>query len=160
MSVELSMPAGVLIGVPLLLAAAGLLLNAYLVVRRPRVDPTDLALEAVATESMEELLLELQRSLEEVKGQLARQRASVAGLLSESPGYPAPAPALEPQAPAGAPGTAPEVEARAAAPSGADLRAAVDQLLAEGLSDRAVARRLRIGLEEVRLARQRAGRAS
>ena len=43
---------------------------------------------------------------------------------------------------------------------GVELRATVSQLVAEGLSDRAIARRMRIGLEEVRLARLRQGGTS
>jgi DNA-binding NarL/FixJ family response regulator len=38
-----------------------------------------------------------------------------------------------------------------------ELRAAVQDLAAEGLSDRSIARRLRIALEEVRLARASGG---
>ena len=43
------------------------------------------------------------------------------------------------------------------APAAGGLRAAVSQLAAEGLSDRAIARRLHVGLEEVRVARLRGG---
>jgi len=42
-------------------------------------------------------------------------------------------------------------------PAAGGIRAAVSQLAAEGLSDRAIARRLHVGLEEVRVARLRAG---
>ena len=47
----------------------------------------------------------------------------------------------------------------ATAPAAGGLRAAVSQLAAEGLSDRAIARRLHVGLEEVRVARLRGGLA-
>ena len=162
MSVE---PGLLLIGIPLLLLAAGLLLNAYLLVRRPQIDPTDLALEAMATESMDGLLLELQRSVEELKGQLAGQRATLAGLLSDASTYAPPVAAFESRSPPGgdlaaAAPDVPEVVARAVEPSTGDPRSAVQRLVAEGLSDRAIARRLRIGLEEVRLSRLPHGRAS
>ncbi len=45
------------------------------------------------------------------------------------------------------------------APAVGGLRAAVSQLAAEGLSDRAIARQLHVGLEEVRVARLRSGLA-
>ena len=41
---------------------------------------------------------------------------------------------------------------------GGSLSSAVAELVAEGLSDRAIARQLHIGLEEVRMARVRVGR--
>ena len=44
-------------------------------------------------------------------------------------------------------------------PAAGGLRTAVSQLAAEGLSDRAIARRLHVGLEEVRVARLRSGLA-
>lgn len=162
---ELSPPL-LLIVIPLSLVAGGLLLSAYLAVRRSRVDPMDRALEALATESMDELLLELQRSVEELKIQLTRQRATLAGLLSDDAGYP-PVTQLLDATDAGVESSSPgtpaaamaEIDPRAVASSDVDLRSAVDRLVAEGLSDRAVARRLRIGLEEVRLARQRRGAA-
>jgi DNA-binding NarL/FixJ family response regulator len=42
----------------------------------------------------------------------------------------------------------------------ADLRGSVTRLAAEGLSDRAIARQLHVGLEEVRMTRARTGNAS
>ncbi len=85
MSVNLSgLLVVLLIGVPLLLVAGGLLLNAYLMVRRPNLETADMALEALATESMDELLLELQHAIEEIKSQLARQRVTLSGLLTEA----------------------------------------------------------------------------
>lgn len=134
-----------LIGVPVLLLALGLLLNAYLLARRQRVNPADRALDALATESVDELVIELARSVEEIKGQLQHQREALGGLLSETA-----------RAATGAP--APVAASAVAATPGGDLRLAVDQLVAEGLSDRSIARRLRIGLEEVRMARGRPGR--
>ena len=177
MSVNLSGLLVLLIGVPLLLVAGGLLLNAYLMVRRSHVETADRALEALATESMDELLLELQRAIEEIKSQLARQRVTLSGLLTEAGAYAQPAgetpqrdetlfsrpgqpPAPARPQPAEQPPAPPDIDTRVDPPAAADLRGAVDQLVAEGLSDRSIARRMRIGVEEVRLARLRSGRAS
>ena len=169
MSVNLSVLLVLLIGVPLLLVAGGLLLNAYLLVRQPKVETAEMAVEALATESMDELLLELQHAIEEVKGQLARQRATLTGLLTEAGAYGQPAPGMPQRGaalaspggrPPARPPAPPHIDTGVAPPAAADLRAAVDQLVAEGLSDRSIARRLRIGVEEVRLARLRSGRAS
>lgn len=142
-----------LIGVPVLLLALGLLLNAYLLARRQRVDPADRALEALATESVDELVIELARSVEDIKGQLEHQREALGSLLSETARAAAGTPA-----PVAAPVAVPVAVPDMASTPGGDLRHAVDQLVAEGLSDRSIARRLRIGLEEVRMARGRPGR--
>lgn len=53
--------------------------------------------------------------------------------------------------------TNPRTAPAAPAPGGS-LTSAVAELVAEGLSDRAIARQLHIGLEEVRMARMRVGR--
>lgn len=152
------------IAVPLLLVAAALGFNAYLILRRPRAAAPG-SLDALATESMDQLLLELQRSVGEIKGQLAGQRATLAGLLSDGS-----APALiSTQLPAVAPvvpqGSSPPAEpqmapAAAARPAASELQTSIARLVTEGLSDRAIARRLSIGMEEVRLARLSPGRAS
>ena len=84
-----------LVGLPLLLVAAGLMLNAYLLLRRTRIDPTHDALEALARESEGELLIELQRSVEDIHGQLTRQRTALAGLLSDAAPYSSPVLAFE-----------------------------------------------------------------
>lgn len=55
--------------------------------------------------------------------------------------------------------TARIAEAQNADPA-AELRSSVGRLVSEGLSDRAIARQLRIGLEEVRMARTRTGSTS
>ena len=155
---ELNLPMVLVIGVPLLLAAGALFLNAYLVLRRTRPDPTDVVLEALATESRDELVLELQRSVDEIKGQLLRQRGALTGFLSDVAEQAPQVGAL--QAPTASPPPAPVLAngpAAAVAYAGDVLPVSVQRLVAEGLSDRAIARHLRIGLEEVRLARQRMG---
>lgn len=161
---DLTLPMALAIGIPLLLAAGALFLNACLVLRRARpdaADAADAALEALATESRDELVLELQRSVDEIKGQLQRQRGALAGFLSDAPEQPSQPNVLQaltvPPSPAA---VRPSGAADVAAEAGGELRASVDRLVAEGLSDRAIARHMRIGLEEVRLARQRMGRAS
>lgn len=99
-------------------------------------------------------LLELQRTVGELQGQLARQRAALTALMSEHerPAVPVALPEPVPAA-AGAPATPPGADA-------GDLRGAVQRLSAEGLSERAIARRLHVGLEEVRLASRRRERVS
>lgn len=144
--------------------------------------------EALATESTDALLIDLRDAVEHMQGQLARQRESLSGLLSEgarAPRASMTAPAMTPAmaAPAMAPAMAPNVaspEMRAARPepgmaAGAfvnnihaqpetpargtvSLTASVAELVADGLSDRAIARQLHVGLEEVRMARVRVGR--
>jgi len=80
--------------------------------------------------------------------------ATPAPTISPAPAaMPEPAPAMPP-APAPMPAPAPVLPIDRTA---GELRAAVHDLAAEGLSDRSIARRLRIGLEEVRLARASGG---
>ena len=142
-----------LVGLPLMLLAIGVLAHAYLLARRPRLDPTDLALEALVTDSSEDLIAELRNSVQDIKSQLARQRGTLERLLANPTGEQLSAP--PPPAATPLPATA----ARYAPGAGAatDLRHVVADLVAEGLSDRAIARRLHIGVEEVRVARARAG---
>jgi len=180
------------VGVPLMLLALGVLYHAYVYGRQLPAEPTaDLLgghVEALATESAEELLFALQDAVEEMREQLAYQRDTLAGMLSE----PVPAFAtIAPMAPVLAPAAAPNRGSREVGGFGGSLRdvaplvaddrlmaagefvgggAAVSQavsraarqpradiaeLAAQGLSDRAIARELHIGLEEVRIARMR-----
>lgn len=152
----------VAIGTPLMLLALGVLYHAYLLGRQP-VD-LETHVEQLATDPTE-VMRGLQRSMNDIRGELTRQRASLREMLSDTqpamagartPTHAAPVMALA--APVALP---PEVIPfpTPAAPSlpidrtSGELRAAVRELAAEGLSDRSIARRLRIGLEEVRLAR-------
>jgi len=179
------------VGVPLMLLALGVLYHAYVYGRQLPAEPTaDLLgghVEALATESAEELLFALQDAVEEMREQLAYQRDTLAGMLSE----PVPAFAtIAPMTPVLAPAAAPNRGSREVGGFGGSLRdvaplvaddrlmaagefvgsAAVSQavsraarqprtdiaeLAAQGLSDRAIARELHIGLEEVRIARMR-----
>jgi hypothetical protein len=146
-----------LIGLPLMLLSLGVLAHAYVLATRaaaaPALDPTDRALRSMATASMDDLILELQRSIEDLKGQMAGQRRSLEGLLARP--VPAAATAAVGSAPAAVTAAAGNVPP-ARVPSQLDLD--INELIAEGLSDRAIARRLRVGLEEVRMARTLRGR--
>jgi len=159
-----------LVGLPLVLLAAGVLWQAYLLATRPTepaTDPTDAALRAMATASVDDLLLEIQRAIDELQGQVSSQRRTIEGLLNAPSLAPmpaavekaAPAPPAAPPAPPTAAAT-PVAHARPATPERVptSLHLQLDQLLAEGLSDRAIARRLQVGLEEVRMARSLRGR--
>lgn len=89
-------------------------------------------------------LLELRQTVTDLQQQLAGQRLTVAGLLSEreraaEPVHTPAAPVFE----------APEALAAT------DLGGAVRRLTSEGLSERSIARRLHVGLEEVRLVSRR-----
>lgn len=127
---------------------------------RPAIDPRpELGYDRSAGGQLDkELLHELQRSLQQITEQLTGQREVLTGLLSEHRHVAAAAPPTAPQAaPLTAPLAAPAPPVHAPA---ADLRAMVARLTAEGLSERSVARRLRIGLEEVRLIASVAGPAA
>ena len=145
-----------LFGTPVLALALAVAYHAqlYLMDRRGKLGARD----AEAREQLgapPEMVLDLRRSIEELQDQLSKQRHTLYGLLSETaqrdarrelgaeplPAAPAPPRATSP------PPSAPLDSAA----SPRELPGAVRQLTAEGLSDRAIARRLRIGLEEVRL---------
>ena len=147
------------IGVPLMLLALGVIYHAYLLSRQP-VD-LDTHVEQLATTDPNEVMRGLQRSMNDIRGELTRQRTSLRDMLSD----PQPA-AVAASAPAAPPATAPMPEPPTPFPASpmlpidrtaGELRGAVHDLAAEGLSDRSIARRLRIGLEEVRLARASGG---
>jgi len=160
------------IGVPLMLLALGVLYHAHLLANQQQPsDDLDAHVEQLAV-NRDQVLQGLQRSMEQVRGDLTRQRAALRQMMSDAqresaspmltPVAAVPAPATEPAPPmvSGAPIT--PIEMAPSAPmttelpldrTSSELRSAVSELAAEGLSDRAIARRLRIGLEEVRLAR-------
>lgn len=151
-----------LVGLPLILLAAGVLWQAYLLATRasqPATDPTDAALRLMATASADDLLLEIQRAIDDLKGQVSSQRRTLDGLLN-APRPMVPAPATTAPAPSAAPPPPPTAPSMPSTPERvpSTLHLQLDQLLAEGLSDRAIARRLQVGLEEVRMARSLRGR--
>jgi hypothetical protein len=151
-----------LFGTPVLALALAVAYHAqlYLMDRRGKLAAP--ASDAEAREQLDaapEMVLDLRRSIEELQDQLAKQRHTLYGLLSETAQRDARRElGAEPlaSAPAAPRATSPPATAPfdvAAAPR--ELPDAVRQLAAEGLSDRAIARRLRIGLEEVRLLSRR-----
>jgi DNA-binding NarL/FixJ family response regulator len=149
------------IGVPLMLLALGVLYHAYVLSRQAPIDELTAHVEALATESTEDLLANLQEAVERMQGQLASQRESLAGLLSDSrapASMPAPQAAFVAPAPMAA-GEFVPAPAMRRAEAAVDQRSQIQRLAAEGLSDRAIARQLHIGLEEVRIARMRGGRS-
>jgi hypothetical protein len=97
-------------------------------------------------------LIELQRTVGELQDQLAGQRDALTALLSER----------EQAAPVTRryPAAAAYPAASAREDLAPDMHTTVADLLAEGLSERTIARRLHIGLEEVRLAARREERVS
>ncbi len=153
-----------LFGTPVLALALAVAYHAqlYLMDRRGRLAAT--RPEAGSPDQLgpqAEFVLDLRRSIDELQDQLTRQRQTLYGLLSETaqrdarrevgeaPTTIAPAASTAPVAPR--PVTAPSSAPPDSDASGRELPGTVRQLAAEGLSDRAIARRLRIGLEEVRL---------
>ena len=146
------------IGVPLMLLALGVLYHGYLLSQQTQRDPLEAHVESLATESTEALLTSLQRSVDQLQGQMARQRDSLAGLLSDQRAAMTFVTAA-PTARADDRPMAAGEHVSAAAPSTSDLRSRVLALTEDGLSDRAIARELNVGLEEVRIARLRGGRA-
>lgn len=132
-----------IVGIPLMLLALGVLYHAYLASRQP-LDPLDVHVDALATESAEELLFALQEAVDRMQVQLAHQRDTLAGMLNE----PRPAFALTDR-----PMAAGDFVMQAVEDEPQDVRSRILALAEDGLSDRAIARELRIGLEEVRIAR-------
>jgi hypothetical protein len=110
----------------------------------------DLLTEHVAslvTRSADALAERLEEAMAQMQEQLAHQRSSLEMLLSE----PARVVAVAPTGRA-----AGEHIRREQAPP---MSAQIARLIEEGLSDRAIARELRIGLEEVKIARSRGSHA-
>ncbi len=154
------------IGLPVLLLAIGVFYHARVIAQQPAVDALSAHVAELATsDHTDELLAELQHSMHAIRQQLAQQRESLSGMLSDE---------AAPRARTGAPADRARRASAAASPRAAaptanpllgidptvELRSAVARLVAEGLSDRAIARQLHIGLEEVRMARTRTGSAS
>jgi DNA-binding NarL/FixJ family response regulator len=139
------------IGLPLVLLALGVFYHAWVIARQP--DPLDAEVTSLATQHTDQLLGELHRAMEQVQTQLTQQRQTLGSMLSDAAPAASIAPPqrMEPMVPAAEPVATDDATA---------LHVAVRQLAAEGLSDRAIARRLRVGLEEVRMLRTRPGAVS
>jgi hypothetical protein len=138
------------VGVPLMLLALGVLYHAYLFGRQP-VDALEQHVDILATESAEELLFALQEAVDEMQDQLAHQRETLAGMLSDQ----RPAFAGFADRPIAAGEFIEQTEVFAAVEEPRTVRSRITRLVEDGLSDRAIARELHIGLEEVRIARMR-----
>lgn len=144
------------LGVPLMLLALGVLYHAYILSKQP-ID-LETHVEQLATDP-NEVMRGLQRSMNDIRGELTRQRSSLREMLSDAQPATATADPMAPQPPTPMPGVMPEMAPPEPTPmlpidrTSGELRSAVRDLAAEGLSDRSIARRLRVGLEEVRLAR-------
>ena len=149
------------VGVPLMLLALGVLYHAYLFSQQP-IDMLEEHVDSLATESAEELLFALQEAVDAMQAQMADQRETLASMLSErpQPAFATVAPLSldddDPDRPSAAgefvprPHVASDVSTLQPARS---VRGQIAQLAEEGISDRAIARELHIGLEEVRIAR-------
>lgn len=140
------------LGVPLMLIALGVLYHAYLYSQQP-IDALEQHVDSLATESAEDLLFALQEAVDEMQSQLAYQRDTLAGMLSDRP-----QPAFATVAPLSMDTDADGDMGRPAAagdfvPRATGVRGEIARLAEDGLSDRAIARELHIGLEEVRIAR-------
>ena len=165
------------LGIPVTLIAVALLAHAYVAWRSASwagaatgsvASANDTASEAAEAE----LVSELSGAIEDLRNQLARQREALGGMLSGgAPEQAATASPFAGIAAAGAPAAASYASvARVVAGRGdaavggltpqAELAPAIDQLVREGLSDRAIARELRVGLDEVRVSRERSGRSA
>jgi DNA-binding NarL/FixJ family response regulator len=150
------------IGLPVLLLALGVFYHARVIAQQPIDSLSAHVAEMATSEHTDELLAELHRSMQAIRQQLSQQRDSLSGMLSDTehaarPARSRAAPPAEPMRSA-APAVAPN-PLRGLDPT-TELRSAVARLVAEGLSDRAIARQLHIGLEEVRMARTRTGSVS
>jgi hypothetical protein len=154
------------IGLPLLLLAAGVVYHAHVLGRQqPAAGRDALAdhVQSLATESTDELLAHLELMIEQVQGQLVTQRRSLERLLTEqhAPTALRAEPSAYERVAAGQfmPQQFPAHTTPMMEPAPGDLRGQIRLLAAEGNSDRAIARRLGIGLEEVRIARMRGMRS-
>lgn len=140
------------VGVPLMLIALGVLYHAYLFGRQP-VDALDEHVDSLATESAEELLFTLQEAVDQMQTQLAHQRDTLASMFSDRS---LAGRDLRPALALDRPMAAGEFVQQMATPDAPmDIRDRIANLAEDGMSDRAIARELRIGLEEVRIARMR-----
>ncbi|TAK77562.1 MAG: hypothetical protein EPO16_05290 [Dehalococcoidia bacterium] len=103
---------------------------------------------SLVTRSADALAERLEQTMAELHEQLTQQRSSLELLLSE--------PSRTPAAAGMALGRA--AGEYVSGESAASVSTQIERLLDEGLSDRAIARELRVGLEEVKIARTRRGR--
>ena len=169
MSESTALLLAVTVGLPMALLALAVIHHARVIGRMPAADegwdpeesdelPEVFSLPAMTPTALtpDPMIADLQRTVTELQGQLARQRDTLTGLLSDQQR------AARATATATALATAMTRDASNESPAleVADLGSAVRDLSAEGLSERAIARRLHVGLEEVRLLSRRQELAS
>ncbi|MEX2229402.1 MAG: hypothetical protein WEB13_07160 [Dehalococcoidia bacterium] len=158
------------IGLPIIMLALGVFYHGYVIARQSFIDPLDAHVAGLATGQAGIMVGELQGAMDQIRDQLTQQREALSTMLSDadraqgarrataSAGLDFAARAASPRV-SGAPrAAAARVEPRT--DPAADLYGSVARLAAEGLSDRAIARQLHVGLEEVRMTRARTGNAS
>ncbi len=167
MSESTALLLAVTVGLPCALLALAVIHHARVIGRMPTADegwaeydeekelPVAFSLPAATPTALtpDPAMADLQRTVSELQGQLARQREALTSMLSDQQR----AAATRAAAPVAAPRATAELETAAGV---ADLGAAIRDLTAEGLSERAIARRLGVGLEEVRLLSRRRELAS
>lgn len=152
MSLQTALGAVLLVGLPVMLLALGVLAHAYYIARPRSVARTDRLIEDLIAESMDQLIAELRATSSRVDASHTPPRSqSTPTTIAHS--FSALAPAAAPLPATPSVGTRPQSLTSAPTFGAVNLRGAVGQLLAEGLSDRSIARRLGVGIEEVRAAR-------
>jgi hypothetical protein len=143
-TLQLALAVTLLLGLPLMLLAIGVLAHAYLLAR-PRGGAVTQAMPPALVEAM------VADSVDQLLAQLRATPATLEQL--PAPAWASPALAAAPRSTAAPPSMLRTPLSVATSPSGANLVQAVAQLVSEGLSDRSIARRLSVGIEEVRVAR-------
>jgi hypothetical protein len=141
-TLQLALAVTLLLGLPLLLLAIGVLAHAYVLARPRGRSVTEGHVEAMVAASVEQLLVQLRSAPPQGAPSLEGAPASL--WTAAAPVEFVPARVSVPLA-------------GAITPSGANLAQAVAQLVNEGLSDRSIARRLSVGIDEVRIARAAQG---
>lgn len=151
MTLQAALAEVLLVGLPVLLLGVGILACAYYVIRPRTLAKTDRLIEELVAESLDQLIAQL-REVQTLSvphaTSMSLAPARAASIVPESSALPV--------SEADAPAIAPHAFGFLQGPS---LALAVRQLFGEGLSDRSIARRLGVGIEEVRAAR-RSGVAS
>jgi hypothetical protein len=151
MTLQSALAAVLLVGLPLVLLALGVLAHAYYVARPRNAARADRLIEELVAESVDQLIEQLRATTATTTTAGHRSMAAPPALVPAHAFSALPAPALVmAPAPSPAPSMVPVP----------NVRGAMTQLLAEGLSDRSIARRLGVGIEEVRAARLAGSRRS
>ncbi len=144
MTLQAALAEVLLVGLPVLVLGVGALACAYYIIRPRTLAKADRLIEELVAESLEQLIAQLR----EVQPPPTARAASMApAMATATPSDSIPSHAFEPAIPAVTTTAFPFLQ-------GPGLSMAVHQLFGEGLSDRSIARRLGVGIEEVRAARR------